>query len=375
MLLVVDEKDFLENLYSRLSKSMKVLVASSAEEAFSLLKNQPIAVIVSDERMPGLSGHELLDEVSRRWPDVIRILLTGYDDVRKAQKSLDKGDIYKYLPKTTSFVDIEVLIKNGLSLFESEEKQRQALRAKQEYLKNIYVEEHLLPESTPHIPGLYFDTYYQSAQEVGGDYFDFIDIDSRHLGIVVADVSGKGLESSMLMASVCHTLRSQAGLSLSPREVIDETENMLSTQLSMKHFVTLFYAILDRQTMTLKCANAGHPPLLLGNKKTDEIQWIHPKGLAIGLGRFKKLSGTLEREEVDITLNPGDFLFFYTDGVTEVRNSDNDCFGRKRLEEFLLSHRDSLLIVHQLKAALEHFAEGAPQQDDVTAVYLERCAV
>ncbi|QQR79530.1 MAG: PP2C family protein-serine/threonine phosphatase [Deltaproteobacteria bacterium] len=239
-------------------------------------------------------------------------------------------------------------------------------------MKKLYIEEHLLPESTPKIPGLYFDSYYQSAQEVGGDYFDFIEIDERYLGIVVADVSGKGLESSMLMSIVCHALRSQAGLSLSPREVIDETEGLLLPKLGQNHFVTLFYAILDRKKMTLKCSNAGHPPLLVGNRITGKTHWVRPKGVALGLSRFQRIT---VREECEVSLNPGDFLFFYTDGVTEARNSDDDCFGRKRLETFFSeTSREKIQIIHELKTELENFAEGAPQQDDVTAVYLERCA-
>ena len=248
--------------------------------------------------------------------------------------------------------------------------------SKQDFLKRVFIEERLLPEKTPDIPGLYFDTYYQSAQEVGGDYFDFIEIDERHLGIVVADVSGKGLQSAMLMSMLCHCLRSQAGLSLSPREVIDETEGMMLSKLDPHHFVTLFYAILDRDTMTLKCANAGHPPLLLGSKKTGETEWIHPHGHAIGL--IRNVEKKIPREEIEMSLTPGDFLFFYTDGITEARNSQDDCYGRARLRSFFKSSSNrghtSRLIIEELRAELNDFSEGSPQQDDVTAVYLERCA-
>ncbi len=377
VLLVDDEKDFLENLYERLSHvfgKMNVLIASSAEEAFPLLKNQPIGVIISDHRMPGLSGHELLEEVARRWPDVIRILLTGASDISSIRHSTHGAQAHHYLSKQTSLADLEIVVRQGMKKFFSEEKQRQLLKAKQEFLKNLYIEERLLPEESPKIPGLYFDTYYQSAQEVGGDYFDFIEIDPHHLGIVVADVSGKGLQSAMLMSTLCYALRSQAVLSLSPSEVIDETEGMVLPKLGPDHFITLFYAILDCDSMTLTCANAGHPPLLLGNRKTGKNRWIHPRGLAIGLSRYRRHEE--KRAECEIALHPDDFLFLYTDGVTEVRNSHDDCYGRRRLQEFFSGNsRKNLDVIHDLKTELENFSEGAPQQDDVTAVYMERCAV
>ncbi|QQR79529.1 MAG: response regulator [Deltaproteobacteria bacterium] len=125
VLLVDDEKDFWEDLYDRLSVvfgKMNVLIASSGEEALQILKNQPIGVILSDQRMPGVSGHELLEEVSRRWPDVVRILLTAFPDIRSAKDSVNKGEIYQYVSKSTSLSEIESLVKSGLQKFESDEK-------------------------------------------------------------------------------------------------------------------------------------------------------------------------------------------------------------------------------------------------------------
>lgn len=234
------------------------------------------------------------------------------------------------------------------------------------------IQSSLLPSSLPEVEGLEFDAFYKPAQEIGGDYYDFIEIDPTHLGIVVADVSGKSISGAMLMTIVRNTLRTQAMLTLSPREVLERTNTLLLPNMKLGFFVSIFYAVLDKNTKRLVCANAGHPPLLFMHSREDRHEWIKPKGIALGLLRGNGFLSKVEEQEVG--LENGDFIFLHTDGVTDVVSEEGLRFGRDRIAEVAheMSPRGACAFLGKLENILVGFGSQGFQPDDMTAVVFGR---
>ena len=230
----------------------------------------------------------------------------------------------------------------------------------------------LLPAATPEIPGLEIAAFYRPAKEVGGDYYDFIEVDPDHLGIVVADVAGKSVSGAILMTITRNTLRAQAMLTLSPAEVLDRTQKMLLPNMMPQFFVSILYGVLDKRFHKLTVANAGHPPLLHYRGAEKNCEWVHPDGIALGLSR----NGTRPpaREERDVMLEAGDLAFFYTDGLTDIADRSGAYFGRERLaglaaESGAAGGKGFLL---ELESRLAAFGGDTPPPDDMTAVVISR---
>lgn len=195
------------------------------------------------------------------------------------------------------------------------------------------IQDSLLPHHLPDRRDLEFAAFYRPAQDISGDYYDVIEIDESHVGLAVADVAGKSLSGGMFMAVTQSALRAQAKMSLSPREVLEWTERSLSPSMKPGFFVSIFYAVLDLQALTLTCANAGHLPLAWYRKNQAACEWVHPKGVAIGLRSYTRQG--VDYEEKTITLSPGDLAFLFTDGVSEAMGGDGQLFTRERVARLI----------------------------------------
>lgn len=241
------------------------------------------------------------------------------------------------------------------------------------------IQSSLLPPQMPQVPGMEIDAIYRPAEEIGGDYYDFIEIDPDHLGIGIADVSGKSISGAMAMTIVRNTLRSQAMLTLSPLETLIRTERLLSSSMTNGLFVSVFYAVLDKTSYSLTCANAGHLPLLWYQAERQRCEWVRPQGIAFGLSRRgPSLKAGKERkmEEGRISLKEGDMALFYTDGVTEASDPQGVQFGRERLSRWVkdAGPEAGKGMLDLLGRKIEEFSAGLPQSDDMTAVVLRRNA-
>jgi sigma-B regulation protein RsbU (phosphoserine phosphatase) len=222
------------------------------------------------------------------------------------------------------------------------------------------VQKALLPQQLPSIPGLRIAAFIQPAEVVGGDYFDFFRFRDGAHGWAIADVMGKGLPASMLMASMQAALRILVPEHESPAEVVRRLNTLFCHNVHLIKFVTLFLARYDPQTRLLEYCNAGHhPPLLLRHDKA--VQWLKPTGAAIGLTENFTFGMNAVR------LDDGDVLLFYTDGVTEARNLAEEEFGEERLVELAKAnvHASAQAMLEALRSALNQFT-GAVPHDDIT---------
>lgn len=230
------------------------------------------------------------------------------------------------------------------------------------------VQQALLPQQVPDIPGLELAAFSQPARIVGGDYFDFLQFrDSTH-GLVIADVVDKGMAASLLMASLQASLRILVAESDSPAKVVERLNSLFIHNIHLTQFVTLFLGRYDHVTRTLHYCNAGHnPPLLYRSSKNGTArggEWLQPTGAAIGLVE------EFTFHDETITLMPDDTLLLYTDGVTEARNLQGTEFRPQGLIDFMQQHaqRQAPDLVRELRRTLQEFAAGQPLADDTTIV-------
>jgi sigma-B regulation protein RsbU (phosphoserine phosphatase) len=233
------------------------------------------------------------------------------------------------------------------------------------------VQQLLLPDATPRLDTLTFSVRCLPAQEIGGDYYDFIPLDSRRLAIVVADVAGKGVAAALLMARLQGLVRTTA-LELGGQ--VTEFLTKLNQEMLLRtgrSYVTLFYACYDDETRELRYGNAGHPPPVLVRAR-DGASDNSPETVTL-LGSGGPVIGLLPNavfQESSVSLRQGDLLTFYTDGISETTNTEDEEFGDQRLRQALLAHADltPAKLQERVFEELDVFRGAAPQHDDMTLV-------
>ena len=234
----------------------------------------------------------------------------------------------------------------------------------------------LLPEGPASVPGLAVTAVCRPAREVGGDYYDFIRLDEHRLGVLVADVSGKGTSAAFYMAELKGVVLSLSRFHHSPRELLIEVNRILAASLDSRTFITMTYAVFDLAARRLTYARAGHTPLIhvpsaAAGMAAPEV--LAPDGLVVGLqfdGAGEMFAELLE--ESAFPIETGDLVALFTDGVTEAMNPDSDLFGEERLSRTLAEqvHLPSPDLKQRILGEVEAFAGSAEQHDDMTIVLL-----
>lgn len=267
-----------------------------------------------------------------------------------------------------SLADQVAISLNNANLYETIQ-QKEKLDHELEIAKDI---QHLLfPTTSPKIEG--FDLAYmtQAATEVGGDYFDFIPIDDHRMGIVIADVSGKGVPGALIMTMVRSIMRSIAPGNLSSRAVLCELNRQISKDLKPDMFITMLYMVLDNHNRIITFARAGHDPLIHFHKSQKRSELIKGNGMAIGLVEGEEFEEVLE--ERVIKLEPDDVIAIYTDGATEARDQSGKEFGKEGLSDAIgvAASGNAQSIVLNIRQRIYRHTGGLPQHDDLTLLILK----
>lgn len=232
------------------------------------------------------------------------------------------------------------------------------------------VQRRLLPQSIPQINGLSMAASSESALEVGGDYYDFVQLDGNRLGVIIGDVSGKGTSAAFYMAEMQGIFQSVSRLAKSPREFLKHANTALAYSLDRNVFISVVYGIIDVDREEFVLARAGHCPVALISQ-TGEARFIRTQGLGLGLDRGELFEQSLV-EEV-ICLQPGDVFALYTDGVVESRDATGEEFGYDRLLKTLGDnrHEDAPGIHEAILKDLRSFLKGREYNDDMTLVIIK----
>ena len=233
------------------------------------------------------------------------------------------------------------------------------------------IQESLLPKKIPQIQGYDIAAYYRPSREVGGDYYDFIEIGEKTIGIVVADVSGKGIPASMVMTMTRSVMRFAAMRNESPARTLREVNHTISGDLREGTFVTALFVLLHVDKKELVVSSAGHNPLLWLKESTGECLPVKPKGIALGLDNKGLIFDDVISEET-LQLASGDKVFMYTDGIIEARNAEGEQFGKARLSDLLRRSRgyDSQTTMKMIVDAVSYHTGEAAQYDDITATLI-----
>jgi sigma-B regulation protein RsbU (phosphoserine phosphatase) len=235
----------------------------------------------------------------------------------------------------------------------------------------------LLPQAPASIPGLSIAALCVPAREVGGDYYDFLPLQGDRLGLLIADVAGKGTSAALYMAELKGLMLSLSRTYGSPRELLIMANHLIAEHLDARSFITMTYAIIDLRARTMTYARAGHTPLLYLPGGADgvqhRVQLLAPDGLVLGL---KIDDGALfDRLLVEQTLplRSGDVYVLFTDGISEAMNAQDDCYGEHRLSQVIEAHAGLSCdaIRDRLVADVLAFAGDTPQHDDMTMILLK----
>jgi serine phosphatase RsbU (regulator of sigma subunit) len=225
------------------------------------------------------------------------------------------------------------------------------------------VQRQVLPKP-PIVPGIELAASMQTARLLGGDYYDFFQISDNVVDIVIADVSGKGAAASLLMPSLAVVLRVRARELPGPAAIIKDLDTVLKQITGPANFVTVFYARVNPSLRTLQYANGGHNPPLLVRTRTQTALLLEESGPIVGILPDAQFSDTV------VTLESGDILTLYTDGVTEQENENEDQFSIDRLKNLILSKEtdSAATLVSDVTEAVSTFAGTKEQEDDLTLV-------
>jgi sigma-B regulation protein RsbU (phosphoserine phosphatase) len=250
-------------------------------------------------------------------------------------------------------------------------------RMEQEMLAARDIQQRLLPSGPMQVPGVAVTAFCEPAREVAGDYFDFLSISPTKLGVLIADVSGKGLPAGLYMAQLKVLVQSLARTHQAPRDFLKAVNRVVADNIDSKSFITMSYGVIDLERKMMAFARAGHCPLIripggapAGLRKAELIT---PDGLVLGLKIDDGQMFDAMLQEVTVPLEPGDLIVFFTDGISETMNEAFDCYGENRLAKVLEQYAH--LPFEQLRsfifADLRAFSGAADQHDDMTMILMK----
>lgn len=248
-----------------------------------------------------------------------------------------------------------------------EELEKQKIEKELETARRI--QQGLLPKENPKIEGLDVSGISIPATSVGGDYFDFIELDEKHLVVIVGDVSGKGMSAALYMSKIQGMVQLASGMYSSPRDILVEVNRKIYDGIERNSFITMIVALFDLEEHKTIICRAGHNPVLLSVNGT--ISSLKMKGIGLGLEEGSIFEQELEQMEK--TFAPGNTFIFYSDGLTEAMNRDQVEFGEDRVVELVRSniHLNAAEIQQKVIAEVERFRGDAEQNDDITVVVVK----
>lgn len=366
-----DSDDVRELILMVLKKEFDTLEAANGLEAVDRYVEQQPDLILMDVEMPVMNGYEACKRIkSINGNTFIPIIfITSKADLDSKTLGLQSG-AEDYLTKP----------------FEPEEllaRVRATLRTKKLYaqLMDAYsiidkerdiiagIQRGFLCDRPPEFPGFKFFADYQPSSKAGGDYYDYINIDDDHLGLLVSDVSGHGTPAAVIMAMMRVILRSFLSHIHSPGETLDRVNKALCENIKSGYFITTFYGVIHKPTRRMRYASAGHnPPILIDYDSGTVRKLFTEKGFPLAISPNNYI------EEREVQLVPNSKLALYTDGLTEARNPEGEMFGEWRLEKNLLSFGktlDASGLGVKIKEVVSEFMRGVNFVDDYTLLVVE----
>lgn len=303
-----------------------------------------------------------------------RYLTKPLEELKKGSEAIGHGDLDyqvnvltgdEFEDLSNSFNHMALDLKEHIRTLRLTTAENERIQKELEIARGI--QQSFLPESAPKIPGIDLEGFNLPAAEVGGDFYDFIPVGSTSWGLVIADVSGKGVPAALFMALSRTLIRASASRNPDPVASIRDANRFIYLDSKTSMFVTLFYAILDIRNKTLTFINAGHNPPLLLHHGSDGINLLKARGIALGV------IDEVDLESVEVRLDHGDLVVLYTDGVTEATDEHDREYGVERLTSIIHKsrHLPAKEIITSIVSDIAAFAGTRPQFDDITLMILK----
>ncbi len=371
---VEDNREVLARRIQRLGHS--VVEATNGREALEQMRIDAFDLVLLDIMMPEMNGFQVLDHIrgDPRWRHIPVVVVSALDDMDSIAKCIELG-AEDYLLKPFNAVLLNARVGACLEkkwLRDQEQTYLAAVREQMQLGRQIQAD--FMPADLPQVEGWEIAARFQPAYEVAGDFYDMFRLPGDRLGMLLGDVSGKGVGAALFMALTRSLLRAYSDYdTVSTLDVLNAV--FLTNRYILRHhqqrtsmFATVFLGVLDVQTATLNYINAGHVPPIL-SRSYGQNQLLNPTGPLIGV--TEDIPFVVQQ----VALDPGDVLLIYTDGISEAMNARHELFGSDDLLEIVAQRPASVdVVLQRVETAVRSHIGGETPSDDVTMLALRRLA-
>ena len=383
ILYVDDELNMEDIIRQRLRRRIRkgdldLAYADNGKNALEKLKERgDIQIMFTDINMPEMDGLELLEHVNKDYPDIYTIVVSAYSDMDNIRSAMNSG-AYDFVTKPIDFDDFNSVLSKAIAAYDEKERTNQlehdllSIKHEMDYAGRL--QSRILPLAFPEHQ--HFEIYgsMTPARDIGGDFYDVFDIGRHQIGFLIADVSGKGISAAIFMA-ISRTIFHVTAHSLeeiSTEEIINTANNMICKENHDSFFVTMQCCLLNTETGELKYSNAGHmPPIIISADGSVKELHCNPN-IVVGI------MDSFDFEQHTYTMQPGDIVYLYTDGVSEAHNEKGEIYTTKRLIDSLSDIRSEGLtdltpktLIKNIWNRVTQFRGNADQYDDITQVALK----
>ena len=377
ILVVDDEVDLQPLMLQRMRRDIRagrysfVFAHNGIEALDKLNEDDTIDMVLSDINMPQMDGLTLLEQIPTVDPNIKSVIVSAYGDMKNIRTAMNRG-AFDFVTKPLDFADLRITIERTLAHLT----EWRAALASRDQLVSLQreldvaskMQKSILPTRFPKRGDYEVFAHMEPARNVGGDFYDIIQLEGGRLGLCIADVSDKGVPAALFMMSSRTLLKGASIGCENPGDVLREVNDLLRETNETEMFVTLLYGIYDPATGDFTYANGGHnEPLLV---RPDGSSSLLPRTGGVILGVIPGI----EFDQNTVNLAPGDTLFMYTDGVTEAMDMQAEEFGMERLGDIFAGSppTDAKEITMSVFGAVHDFAGETPQSDDITCLTLHR---
>ena len=377
ILVVDDEVDLQPLMLQRMRRDIRagrysfVFAHNGIEALEKLNEDDTIDMVLSDINMPQMDGLTLLEQIPTVDPNIKSVIVSAYGDMKNIRTAMNRG-AFDFVTKPLDFADLRITIERTLAHLT----EWRAALASRDQLVSLQreldvaskMQKSILPTRFPKREDYEVFAHMEPARNVGGDFYDIIQLEGGRLGLCIADVSDKGVPAALFMMSSRTLLKGASIGCENPGDVLREVNDLLRETNETEMFVTLLYGIYDPATGDFTYANGGHnEPLLV---RPDGSSSLLPRTGGVILGVIPGI----EFNHDTVNLAPGDTLFMYTDGVTEAMDMQAEEFGMERLGDIFAGSppADAKEITMSVFGAVHDFAGETPQSDDITCLTLHR---
>ena len=377
-ILVVDDEPDLEPLIlQRMRRAIRtglyafVFARNGVEALERLSEQEDIDMVLSDINMPRMDGLTLLEQIPKVDPNIRSVIISAYGDMKNIRTAMNRG-AFDFVTKPLDFKDLRHTIDRTLQhLIEwraalASRDQLVALQNELDVASKI--QQSILPTQFPKAAEFEVYANMEPARNVGGDFYDIFMLEDSHVGLAIADVSDKGVPASLFMMSSRTLLKGTAIGVPAPGNVLKDVNDLLYEENDTSMFVTVIYAVYSPSTGTFMYANGGHNPPLIIHRDGSSTLLPPIGGIALGIA-----PGMMFPQDT-VTLESGDTLMLYTDGVTEAMDADREEFGMERMQQVFADQppANSKEATEMIFEAVHAFAGDTPQSDDITCLTISR---